>query len=234
MVTLLDPVERGGRPRVTSVAGRDAPSPPLVPGLSRPPPTGVDRGVPIDADRELLAGLRRRDPAAFDAAYERYGRRVMRFLTQLARRRDVAEDLFQETWLKLAATAERLDPDGDLLAWLLTVARNGYLSRRRRDARLALGEDEDATAGDAATPAPDAAAEAGELLAALSRSLGELSAADREVLLLVGVEGLSCDRAAAVLGVGAAALRQRLHRARARLLAGLEPPGRPAAREPER
>jgi len=190
--------------------------------------------VPTDADRGLLAGLRGRDPAAFDAAYERYGRRVMRFLTQLARRRDVAEDLFQETWLKLAATAERPDPHGDLLAWLLTVARNAYVSRRRRDARLALGEDEAAAAGAAATPAPDAAAEAGELVAALSRSLGELSTADRELLLLMGVEGLSCDRAAAVLGVGAAALRQRLHRAGARLLAGLEPPGRPAMREPER
>jgi len=190
--------------------------------------------VPTDADRDLLAGLRGRDPAAFDGAYERYGRRVMRFLTQLARRRDVAEDLFQETWLKLAATAERLDPDGDLLAWLLTVARNAYVSRRRRDARLALGEDDGTTADAAATPAPDAAAEASELVAALSRSLGELSAADREVLLLVGVEGLSCDRAAAVLGVGAAALRQRLHRARARLLAGLELPGQPAAPEPER
>lgn len=181
-----------------------------------------------------MAGLRRRDPAALDAAYDRYGRRLMRFLAHLVRRRDVAEDLFQETCLKLAASAERLAPDGDLMAWLLTVARNGYLSRRRRDARLALGEDEGMAVGDAVTAAPDTAAEVGESLAALWRALGELSTADRELLLLVGVEGLSHDQAASALGVGAVALRQRLHRARARLLTGLEPPPGPAAPDPER
>jgi len=57
--------------------------------------------------------------------------RIYSFLLRLCGRRDVADDLFQETWAKLATNAVRLREDSDLAAWLFTVARNVYRSHRR-------------------------------------------------------------------------------------------------------
>jgi len=57
---------------------------------------------------------------------------------------------------------------------------------------------------------------------ALERALAELPTASREVLVLIGVEGIDQERAAAILGIGYAALRQRLARARAELARRME------------
>ena len=75
--------------------------------------------------------LRRGDPAAFGRVYEAYGPRIFRFLARMCGQKDVAEDLYQETWIKLAIHARRLEDDTDLGAWLYTVARNLARSERR-------------------------------------------------------------------------------------------------------
>ncbi len=170
-------------------------------------------------ERPLVDALRRGDTAAFDAAYARYRARVLGFLLRLTRRRDVAEDLFQETWLKLARSATRLDEDTDLAAWLFTVARNAWVSHRRWamldiSRLVALGDDD---ASPAPAPDADARADAARRLARLERALAALPTASREVLLLVGVEGFDQEQAAKILGITYDALRQRLARARTQL-----------------
>lgn len=171
-----------------------------------------------------MDGLRRGDRAAFDAAYERYRARVFAFLLRLSRRRDVAEDLLQETWLRLARAAPSLAEDTDLRAWLFTVARNQYVSWRRWAAldlsRIVALADDEAFASSAA--APDDATDASRGMQRLERALGRLSTSHREALLLVGVEGFEQEQAAAILGVRYDALRQRLSRARAELASVLE------------
>ncbi len=181
---------------------------------------GVEQPAPAQADdeRALVDGLRRGEPAALDAVYRRYRPRIYGFLRRLAGRRDVAEDLFQETWLRLARHALRLAPDTDLAAWLFTVARNQYRSYRRwtlidLDRRRAVALAADGPRGE--TPYDRAAASEEERR--LEAALAALSAADREVLLLVGVEGMAQDRVAEILGIGHDAVRQRVSRARARL-----------------
>jgi RNA polymerase sigma-70 factor (ECF subfamily) len=83
-------------------------------------------------DREcelvLVGRLRDGEPAAFDAVYEAYRARVYSFLARMARSREVAEDLAEETWLRLVEAAPRLRPDTRLGPWLFTVARNLYYS----------------------------------------------------------------------------------------------------------
>jgi len=173
-------------------------------------------------DAALVAGLRRREQAAFDAVYARYQARIHRFLLRLSGRRDVAEDLFQEAWLSVARRAGDLAEDTDLAAWLFTVARNRYRSWRRwalldtsRLAELAL-EPEDASL------LPDREVAARAAAAAVSRAFERLSASHREVLLLAGVEGMEPARIGEVLGLRPDAVRQRLHRARVELAARLE------------
>jgi RNA polymerase sigma-70 factor, ECF subfamily len=174
-------------------------------------------------DDALVEGLRRNEPAAFDAAYARHGGRLYRFLHRLTGRRDLAEDLFQETWISVARSAARLEPDTDLTAWLFTVARNRYRSYRRWAVldltRLAALADEPRAAP---PPGPDALAETRASADALERAIGRISAAHREVLLLAAVEGLEPAQIAAVLGERPETVRQRLHRARAELAAKLE------------
>jgi RNA polymerase sigma-70 factor (ECF subfamily) len=173
-------------------------------------------------DAALVAGLRRREQAAFDAVYARYQARIHCFLLRLSGRRDVAEDLFQEAWLSVARSAGDLAEDTDLAAWLFTIARNRYRSFRRwalldtsRLAELALEP------GDA-SPLPDRDVAARAAAAAVSRAFERLSASHREVLLLAGVEGMEPARIGEVLGLRADAVRQRLHRARAELADRLE------------
>ncbi|WP_437619980.1 RNA polymerase sigma factor [Sorangium sp. So ce1151] len=179
-------------------------------------------GAAAPSDAELAARLRRRDPRAFDELYARYHPRIFSFLVRLSGRRDVAEDLFQDTWLAVARHADRLAEDTDLAAWLFTIARNRHRSHRRSAvldlARAVLFSREPAPAA----PGPEAAADARAEVAALEGALRSLAAGHREVLLLGAVEGLEAAQVAKVLGIREEAARKRLSRARAELAACLE------------
>jgi RNA polymerase sigma factor (sigma-70 family) len=180
-------------------------------------------------DRELVARLKRRDPLAFDEVYAQYRPRLFGFLTRLCRRRDLADDLLQETWLRLARAAPRLTDDTRLAAWLYTVARNLYRSHRRwsmasLEARGWLSRESFAAVE---RTSPFDLASASELERRLELALWALPLTYREVLLLVAVERLDPADAADVLGLRPDALRQRLARGRAMLadeLARLETP----------
>lgn len=179
-------------------------------------------GAAGPSDAELAARLQRRDPRAFDAVYARFHPRVFRFLVRLAGRRDVAEDLFQDTWLAVARHADRLVEGTDLAAWLFTIARNRYRSHRRWAvldlARAALLSRE----SESAAPAPEGLAGARAEVAALEAALASVSAAHREVLLLCAVEELETAQVAGILGIREEAVRKRLSRARAELATCIE------------
>src|SRR3954453_8742154 len=85
-----------------------------------------------DADAALVDRLRRGERAAFRELYARFAPASFGFLLRLAGRRDAAEDLHQDVWLSIARHAPRLAPDTDLPAWIFTVARNRFVSSRRR------------------------------------------------------------------------------------------------------
>ena len=176
-----------------------------------------------DTELALVARLRQGDAGAFDDVYDAFNARLFTFLLRLARRRDVAEDLLEETWLRLVRHAGRLRPDTRLAAWLFTVARNLHVSFRRSR----VMEDSASASLIALWPfgvrsSPFEAAAAGELERRIERALASLPTASREVLLLVGVAGLDHCDAADVCGLTPEALRQRLHRAREALSKALE------------
>ena len=180
-----------------------------------------------DADLALVAGLQAGDAAAFDEVYRRFNTPLLTFLVRLSRRRDVAEDLVEETWLRLVAQAGRLRPDTRLGAWLFTVARNLYVSYCR--SRLI----EQSHAADLfglwpfGTPrsSPFEETAANEAERRIESALAALPTDFREVLLLVGVEGLKPAEAAVVCGITPEALRKRLSRARALLAERLDDGG---------
>ena len=152
-------------------------------------PGRVTYDVAAAADAALVDRLRRGDRAAFRELYARFAQASFGFLLRLAGRRDAAEDLHQEVWLSIARHAARLAPDTDLAAWIFTG--------RTQPFRLV------AQARDVAAPGPDAGT-LDEIASGaspaddpgcrdLERALASLPEMHREMLLLVGVEGLDVD-----------------------------------------
>lgn len=177
----------------------------------------------LDDDAALVRGLRAGDPGAFDAAYDRYRARLYAFLLRLSGRADLAQDLLQETWIRLATRATTLAPDTRLAPWLFTVARNLFVSHRRwvlldeeRLRTLHLGPRREPETPHELLAATEAQRRAEAALAALPLAY-------REVLLLVAVERLEPAEAAQVLELKPDALRQRLARARAMIKEAMRP-----------
>jgi RNA polymerase sigma-70 factor (ECF subfamily) len=168
-----------------------------------------------DSDDDLVERLKARDTAAFDVVYDRFNTRLFTFLLRLSRDRDRAQDLLEDTWLRLVTHADRLRPDTILGPWLFTVARNLYLSECR--ARVLEQSDEYLVAHVSPAPSPFEELAANESHRRLEAALASLPLLYREVLLLVAVEGLTTAEAAEVCGISNDALRQRLSRGRAML-----------------
>jgi RNA polymerase sigma-70 factor (ECF subfamily) len=168
-----------------------------------------------ESDADLVRRLKARDTAAFDVVYGRFNTRLFTFLLRLSRDRDRAQDLLEDTWLRLVSHADRLRPDTTLGPWLFTVARNLYLSECR--ARVLEQSDEALVAHASPAPSPFEEFAANQSHRRLEAALASLPLLYREVLLLVAIEGLSTADAAAVCGISNDALRQRLSRGRAML-----------------
>jgi RNA polymerase sigma factor (sigma-70 family) len=175
----------------------------------------MDRGCEL----QLVGRLRMDDPAAFDAVYDAFNGRLYSFLARLSNQRELAEDLLEETWLRLVKHAGRLRPDTRLGPWLFTVARHLHASY----CRSRLLEDSHAAglmglwADRPPARSPFEAMEASETGRRLATALASLPLAYREALLLVAVEGLRHSEAAEICGVTVEAMRQRVSRARALL-----------------
>ena len=168
---------------------------------------------------QLVNRLREGDAAAFDAVHDVFNARLYNVLARLSNRHDVAEDLLEETWLRLVTHAARLRPDTRLGPWLFTVARNLYTSycrsRMLEESHLSgllglwpHGRPE---------PSPSEAVEAGESDRRLAAALASLPLAYREAILLIAVEGLRHAEAAEICGVSVDTMRQRVSRGRALL-----------------
>jgi RNA polymerase sigma factor (sigma-70 family) len=185
--------------------------------------------VEREIELRLVARLKAGDAAAFEAIYEAYRPRLFSFLVRLSRRRDVAEDLLEETWLRLVTRAGELRDDSCVGAWLFTVARHLFLSwcRHRALDDWRLSELTPSWPAPAAGETPFEAVARGQTERRLEIALAQLSTHDRELLLLVSVEGFTPSEAASALGLAPEALRKRLQRARDRLADAMEVAARP-------
>ena len=175
--------------------------------------TGVNRECELD----LVARLRAGDADAFDRVYETFNPRLFNFLARLARNRDTAEDLLEETWLRFVDHAPRLRPDTTLTPFLFAIARNLHVSY----CRSRLLEDS-YTVGmlglwpsGSALPSPFEHTVANETAQHIEKALAGMPATYREALLLVAVERMKPAEAAIVCGISPEAMRQRISRARA-------------------
>ena len=170
-----------------------------------------------------------RDARAFEALMRRHNRRLFRAARSILRDADAAEDAVQETYIRAFTHLSSYAPTGSFAAWLTRIAINEALMLRRRLKRPTLSLDEiDVGRGiRCSVLAPDARVCYVRQLGTsehspASRTGARPPAADfRIVFVLREVEQLSIAETADCLGLNAATVKTRLHRARARLRAVL-------------
>jgi RNA polymerase sigma factor (sigma-70 family) len=143
---------------------------------------------------------------------------LRRFAWALVRDHDAADDLVQDTLERALQRWGQRRADGDLRAWLFTILRNLHVSALRQRQRRGPHVDID----DATTPAVAARQDAGLEMQDMLTALDQLPEEQKSLLLLVGVEDLSYDDAAKVMGVPAGTVMSRLSRGRQRLRSILE------------
>ena len=169
--------------------------------------------------REIAHGLRRRDPDLLDELIGRYQYRLPRYLWTLTGSRETAEDLFQETWIRVLEKSHQYNPRWRFEAWLFSIARNlaiDLLRRRQPESLEALlnpGEEGAAREWpDRITPTPFETVSAGEQSEQVKRMLRRLPPAAREVLVLRFQEDMDLSEIAEVVGAPLSTVKSRLYR----------------------
>jgi RNA polymerase sigma-70 factor (ECF subfamily) len=179
---------------------------------------------------EIARGLRRRDPDLLDRLIEQYQHRLLRYLMHLTGRRELAEDLFQETWIRVLERGHQFNDKYAFSTWLFTVARNLAIDHMRRKQPASLDglmndrdKDRDAAASFDVPQTGQASAfdrtlqrEQNEHIAA---GMQHLPAEYREALVLRFQEGMSLEEIASVARVPLGTVKSRIYRG----LSALEP-----------
>ena len=172
----------------------------------------------MESDTSAIArGLRRRDPDLLDRLIERYQHRLLRYLVYLAGNRELAEDLFQETWIRVLERGHQYDGTHEFSTWLYAVARNLTIDYLRKKSPLSLDgliEDEEHASLEPADTRPMAwqVVQQHEQAERISAALISIPAEYRETVVLRFQEGLALEEIATVTGAPLGTVKSRLYR----------------------
>jgi RNA polymerase sigma-70 factor, ECF subfamily len=184
------------------------------------------RGDSAAGDDALVRRARDGDMAAFEELVMRHADRLFASLRRFGLDQSEAQEVAQETFLRAWRALPRFEGRSSFFTWLYRIAFNEAQRRlARRPAAGTVVSDELQPVDDVPDdrPGPAARAETEELRVALGRALRELPVDLRAPVVLRDVEGLSTRQAAAVLDLGEAAFKSRLHRGRMTLRGLLAP-----------
>jgi RNA polymerase sigma factor (sigma-70 family) len=150
--------------------------------------------------------------------------RVYRLAYRLTGNRHDAEDLTQETFVRVFRSLHTYSP-GTFEGWLHRITTNLFLDMARRKQRVRIepiGDDTDRWSSPDLLATPERAFEAANLDHDVQRALDALPPEYRAAVVLCDIEGLSYEEIAVTLGIKLGTVRSRIHRARARLRVALE------------
>jgi RNA polymerase sigma-70 factor (ECF subfamily) len=179
------------------------------------------------------------EQSAFAILYEGLEQKLRAFLTRLTGAPVVADDLLQETFMRIHRARGSFDSGAAVVPWAYAIARNAWLdhvraAKVRGEAARSKNNDDSAAPCEAST-GPDADSEqvaiARETAALVESVLSRLAPAQREAFVLLRYEGMSVEDAAAVLGSTPTAVKLRAFRAYEALRAALGQ-SRPATPHP--
>jgi len=170
--------------------------------------------------RSIARALRRRDSEFIARLVSQYHYRLVRYLVYLTARREPAEDLVQETWMRVLERAGQYDGCSRFEPWLFAIARNLALDWLRRQTQPGTEFVAESTAADGQSPFVSAAKS--EDAMRLADALGSLEPIYREALLLRFQEELSLQEIAGIAGAPVSTISSRIHRGLAMLRSRME------------
>ena len=169
----------------------------------------------------ISAGLKRQDAGLLDELIVRYQHRLMRYLLYLTGNRDLAEDLFQEVWMRVLVRGGQFNGKARFETWLFTIARNLVIDQRRKRTMNSLdelidgvGDDDRAMTFEVAADDPTPFEHVSNLedREKIAAALLELDTLHREVLVLRFHEELSLEEIAKVTRAPLSTVKSRLYR----------------------
>jgi len=171
--------------------------------------------------RVIARGLRRRDPDLLDRLIEQYQHRLLRYLTYLSGNRELAEDLFQETWIRVLERGHQYDGKHEFSTWLYAVARNLTIDHLRKKSTVSLDgmidgltEDEHHASPEPADTRPMAweVVQQHEQAERISAALVSIPIEYRETVVLRFQDELSLEEIVSVIGAPLGTVKSRLYR----------------------
>lgn len=197
---------------------------------------GDERRSTVDlsrlADEDLMQEIVQGSEEAFAALVTRYQNRIVNVVSRLINDRDRAQEIAQETFLRVFIHRERYRPSGKFSTWLYTIAMNLAKNeiRRRVRARGVVSLDKlMEVAGDSGgyiadpAPGPDRLYRRRDVEAKVTTAVEKLPGKFREVIVLRDIQQLSYEEIGEVLRIPGGTVRSRINRARLALKELLDP-----------
>jgi RNA polymerase sigma-70 factor (ECF subfamily) len=180
------------------------------------------------ANAAIAERLKQRDPLLLDQLIVEYQHRLLRYLLYLAGNRELAEDLFQETWMRVMLHGAQFNGKSRFDTWLFTIARNLVIDFRRRRTMASLEEmsanTEDSRPFEVPSvdPSPFDQYLTRQHSSLVAEALLTLEPLHREVLVLRFHEEMALDQIARVTGAPLSTVKSRLYRGLAALRPQIE------------
>ena len=174
--------------------------------------------VPMETEEAQIArGLRRRDPDLLDALIEQYQHRLLRYLLHLTGNHAVAEDLFQETWLRVLEKGHQYDGRNRFVTWLMSIGHNVAIDHLRKRSPGSLDEMKDPEDGapfepESADPSPLDVAVERQQHGMFNEALGRVPAIFREVMVLRFQEQMKLEEIAQLVRIPVSTVKTRIYR----------------------
>jgi RNA polymerase sigma-70 factor (ECF subfamily) len=196
--------------------------------------TGASSAAEELVRQENLAvseGLKRQDAGLLEQLIVRYQHRLLRYLLFLTGKREMAEDLFQEVWMRVLTRGGQFNGKARFETWLFTIARNLVIDQRRKRTMSSLdelfeagGDDDRPMAFEVADdePGPFDRVSSVEDREQIATALLQLDTLYREVLVLRFHEDLSLEEIAKVTRAPLSTVKSRLYRGMASIRPHLE------------
>lgn len=176
-----------------------------------------------DENLVIARALKRHDPEMIDKLIVQYQHRLLRYLLYLTGDKEAAEDLFQETWMRVLLHGEQFKGKSRFDTWLFTIGRHLTIDLRRRHTMYSLDAMSENGEGDrcfdlpASEPSPLEKYESFENSRRVAEALLTLEPLHREVLVLRFHEELSLEDIAQITGAPLSTVKSRLYRGLAAL-----------------
>ena len=168
-------------------------------------------------EAQIARGLRGRDPDLLDALIQQYQHRLLRYLLHLTGNRALAEDLFQETWLRVLEKGHQYDGRNRFVTWLMSIAHNVAIDHLRKRTPASLDEMKDPEDGapfepEARGPSPLDMAVGRQQQEMFHAALERVPVLFREVLVLRFQEQMKLEEIAQLTHIPVATVKTRIYR----------------------